>query len=327
MITIGSEADLDKLRRTTWLAGVIDSWVEQGLFDEVASRSECRLDDLPGDERALRITARILANAGLLVRRGDQWALSATGARLHEEGALGDERPMRWLRDLSRLDAVLTEGGPVANEAGQRQGSDIGVKRDDPEETRQFLQMLYRRSASSAKQTARWIDDTIDDDCHALDLGGGHGRYGRELVELGHRATLFDFPVSVDVARDLHGEQLQYTEGDFFADDLGGPYDVVLASNIVHGLSQEQNKTLMERLANVLAPGGIVVLKDMFLDEFGLWPDRAAYFGLMMLMYTDRGDSYPLTAAHEWLEKAGLVVREPVIFEGFSLVVGQRSES
>lgn len=324
MITIGSEADLDGIRRTMWLAGVIDSWAERGLFDELASQTECRLRELPGDERALRITARILANAGLLVRRGEQWALSATGARLHEEGALGDERPMRWLRDLSRLDSVLSDGGPVMDDEGEQKVSDIGVHRGEPEKTRQFLEMLYRRSATSARQTAHWIDDTIDDNSRVLDLGGGHGRYGRELVEAGHQTTLFDFPVSVDVARNLHGEQLDYIEGDFFSDDLGGPYDVVLASNIVHGLSQDQNKTLLKRISKVLNPGGVVVLKDMFLDEFGLWPDRAAYFGLLMLMYTDRGDSYSLKEAHRWLEEAGLIVREPVVFEGFSLVVGQR---
>ncbi len=327
MRKINTEADLDDVRRTTWLAGAIDSWSEAGLFAELASHDGCELAELPGDERALRITSRLLANAGLLVRHGDRWALSAAGAELYASGALGGDHAMKRLRDLARLPDVLSTGGPVPDEEGEKQGSDIGVRRDDPEETRQFLEMLYRRCATSAKQTARWVDDAIGEDCHVLDLGGGHGRYGRELVELGHKATLFDFPVSASVARDLHEDQLHYIEGDFFTDELGGPYDVVLASNIVHGLSDAQNTSLLKRVAEALTPGGIVVLKDMFLDEFGLWPDRAAYFGMLMLMYTDRGDSYPLTAAHRWIEEAGLVVKEPVVFEGFSLVVGQQPQS
>src|SRR5690606_9520379 len=110
-----------------------------------------------------------------------------------------------------------------------------------------------------------------------------------ELVELGHRATLFDKAVCVDFARELHGEALEYRVGDFFRDDLGGPYDAALLSNIVHGFSLDENRSLITRLAKALKPGGYLVMKDMFIDDLGADPENAVTFGMTMLLYTQGG--------------------------------------
>ena len=326
MDPIRNETDFDRLFDASRLMAVVDAWVERGLFADLAEGGAKRLEDLEGDERALRITARMLANRGLLVRRGDLWALSSAGEGLYESGVLGEEGAFSIYRKLPQLSEVIAEGGPVVDEEGRPQATTIGVTPEDPERTRSFLHMLHRRCEVSARATAEWIDEVASASAHILDLGGGHGRYGRELVELGHRATLFDLPVCVEVARDLNGEALDYLEGDFFEDDLGGPYDVVLASNIVHGLSERENLRLMRRIADVLAPQGMVVLKDMFLDEFGLWPPTAVHFGLLMLMYTDGGDSYSLERVNQWFEKVGLVPRKPMVFEGYALVSATKQD-
>ena len=316
---------MDRLYRSARLMAVIDGWATRGVFQKLADGGGQSLSDLPGDERALRITARILANAGLLVRHGEKWALSAAAAQLQSDGAFTSAHGASSFGNLVQMPDILKKGGPVVDESGESRSSTIGVYPDNPDKTGSFLRMLYRRSESSAKETAHWIDDGVDSSSSILDLGGGHGRYGRELVRLGHDATLFDLPLCIDVARDIHGDKLAYRGGDFFTDDLGGPYDVVFASNIVHGLAGEKNHRLIQRAADVLAPGGIVVLKDMFLDEFGLWPPRAVHFGLTMLMHTDEGDSYSLTEANTWFKQAGLTPLEPVIFDGFSLLSAKNS--
>lgn len=323
MIEIASEADIDRLTKGARLSAVVNTWAHLGLFETLAEDGPLRLSQLSGDERALRITGRMLANAGLLVRRDNRWALSASANKLVADGVLTSGRQSQRIRDLANLPEVVRQGGPVVGDDGGSRATDIGVHRDDPETTREFLEMLYRRSSASAQQTVEWIDAQIDESSSALDLGGGHGRYAREFVRRGHSATLFDFPICVEFARELHADKLEYREGDFFEDDLGGPYDVVVASNIVHGLSSDDNRRLLNRIVDVVAPGGLVVLKDMFLDEFGLWPDTAAHFGLLMLMYTESGDSYSLEDARQWFEDAGLVYERPVVFERFSLVVGK----
>lgn len=325
MITpIRTEGDLDDAVTAARLAAVVNAWASRGLFEQLAQSAPRRLDELSGDNRALRVTARILAHAGLLVRRGDEWALSSAGARLCEEGVLGSERDVEYFRQLGRLDELLEEGGPLTDGDGEDDGSKIGAHPDDSERTRRFQQMLYRRSAASARATASWSDRDFDEPAKILDLGGGHGRYGIELVERGHDVTLFDLPVSIEAARLMHGDRLEYIEGDFFEDDLGGPYDAVLASNIVHGLSDDQNCRLVERVADALAPGGRFVVKDMFFDEFETWPSSAVYFGLTMLMYTEGGDTYKLDRVHQWFKRAGLQPRDPVVFESFALAIGQR---
>lgn len=327
MKRIRNEEDLQMLRLTARLAAVIGAWAEKELFETLADAGPMRIEELSGDERALRITARVLANAGLLVHRDEQWALTPVAAELHDDEVLGRGGGLEYLQNLGRLDELLEDGGPMPDKEGDKSGTDIGVDRDDAEETRQFQEMLYRRSERSAKAAARWVDRELDEGARVLDLGGGHGRYAVELAACGHDVTLFDLPVSVKVARQMHGDALDYIAGDFFRDDLGGPYDLVFASNIVHGLSAGQNAQLVSRIAESLAPSGQVVIKDMFLDEFQNWPPSAVYFGLTMLLCTDDGDSYSLEETHDWFRAAGLVAEEPVVFERFSLAIGRLDDS
>ena len=324
MEPIRTAADIDHTFRHIRLAAVVCAWSNHGVFNALADGEARRLEELPGDPRALLVTARILGHAGLLVRRGERWALSPEGLQLQQSGALAQYESFDFFKDLSRVGEVLASGKPLNHEEGKRNPSNIGVNLEEKERSRRFLQMLYRRSEQSARLTARWVHDALGERGRVLDLGGGHGRYARELAELGHEATLFDFPMSIDLAKELHGDALRYIGGDFFEHDLGGGYDAIIASNIVHGLSPDRNITLLKRAAEALAPGGIVVLKDMFFDRLGMWPPSAAFFGLTMLMYTEAGDTYGLDEVDRWLVEAGLQPQEPVVYEGFSLAIGRK---
>lgn len=212
------------------------------------------------------------------------------------------------LRDLTRLVDVLRAGGPVRDDHGVSRATVGGVRPDDPEGSRAFLDMLYRGSERMALETFQWTRHLLPDGAaHVLDLGGGHGRYARTFADAGHRATLADLPMVVEIARDRHGEHLEYIEGNFLQKlDLGGPYDLVLLSNIVHGQSAQENAALVARLAEILRPGGVLVLKDMFLDDRERYPARAVFFGLTMLFYTEQGRSYSLSEAAGWFRAAGL---------------------
>ena len=59
-------------------------------------------------------------------------------------------------------------------------------------------------------------------------------------------------------------------------DDLGGPYHLIVMSNIVHGLGPEEMDTLMPRVRAALVPGGVLAIKDMFLDHTMARPESAA---------------------------------------------------
>jgi SAM-dependent methyltransferase len=322
---IQSEHDFDRLARAAKLLAVAAAWTELGLWDELARRKEpVALKDLPGDPRALEICAPVLAHAGLLEGGRDRWMLSAQGRALAAQGALPTRQTFEWLSDLTQLPRMLRDGGAALDPEGRPRITSGGVRPDNREATKAFLEMLHRRSGGSADTSALWLTTRIAPGAHVLDLGGGHGRYAQAFVARGFRATLFDFPLVVDLARERHGDTIAYRAGNFHQDDLGGPYDAVFLSNIVHGESPAANASLMARVARALAPGGVVILKDMFIDEQGRDPENAVFFGLTMLFYTAAGRSYSIADVAQWCAAAGFEPPETVVAETFSLVFARR---
>lgn len=324
---IKTERDLDELWRGAQAHAVIAAWTAAGALAALSDGKPRRLEDLPGNPRALARTAAILAHVGLLVGDGETWALSRTGQELLRAGVLHVSSADAAFGDLSRLDAVLREGGPSRGADGKSRVTEGGVREHDPANTRAFLDMLYRRSAESSEEVARWLGPRLAPGARVLDVGGGHGRYAQALRERGLAVTLFDRPVCVDLARERHGEALTYQSGDFLRDALGGPYQAALLSNIVHGLGPEECAGLFRRVREALAPGGLVVVKDMLLGEHGAHPVEAAFFDLTMLMYTREGRSYRVTELRELLGAAGFGSFEHVYVGDarFSLLMGRRS--
>lgn len=324
MRPIRTEDDLVALRRAAEAYAVVAGWQKLGAFAKLADGAPRPLAELGGDPRALAITAPILVHLGLLVGDGERYALSPAARELARSGALPGAAALDTFGDLSRLDAVLARGGPARRDDGSSKATTGGVREADVAASRAFMQALYRRSEHSARATAEWLAPRMPAGGHLLDLGGGHGRYARELADRGFRATIFDKPLCVDLARELHGDALAYRAGDFERDDLGGPYDAVLASNIVHGCSPDENRALVARLAAALRPGGFLVVKDMLIDDAGEGPENAALFGLTMLLYTDGGRSYRFDELAGFCRAAGLAMDGRATFESFALVFAKK---
>ena len=252
-----------------------------------------------------------------------RWSLSPTGRTLQEDGSLSFPRSS-GIPELGCLPELIAEGGPLSDKSGKSLNTAIGVRNDDPKGAHGFMDMLHRRSAAAAAETARLLAERLPDG-HVLDLGGGHGRYAFEMLEAGLRATLFDQPVCIEYATERYGDRFPVIAGDFHQDDLGGPYDAVLGSNIVHGLGEAEIRALQARLRSVIRPGGMLVWKDMFLDDTGIGPSDAALFGLSMLIFTQNGRSYSVAEMGDWLFDAGFERLEHirVADQHFSLLIAQ----
>ena len=189
------------------------------------------------------------------------------------------------------------------------------------------MAMLHRRSESCA-DVARAMTARMPDSPHVVDLGGGHGRYGDALIEAGCAVTLIDRPVILEIAQERYGDRMAYLTANFLQDDeLGGPYDGALLSNIVHGLGADENLALFRRLGRCMRPGGLVVLKDMFVDELGAHPEEATFFGLTMLMYTRQGSSYAISEIADLLVQAGFASLEHEVHvdDRYTLVMARRT--
>ncbi len=95
-----------------------------------------------------------------------------------------------------------------------------------------------------------------------LDLGGGHGLYSIALASLKPDlvSIVFDLPEVTDttcdyiIAHDMD-EQVKVFPGDFFTDDLGTGYDLILSSSNPSG----KKAAMISKIYNALAPGGIFV--------------------------------------------------------------------
>jgi 2-polyprenyl-3-methyl-5-hydroxy-6-metoxy-1,4-benzoquinol methylase len=305
-----------------WVIGakalaVVSAWNAMGLFDDLAKRP-LRVSELRADARAIRTTLPVLLHLGLLSSDGEVLRLTETAKRLVAEKALPTQRNLETLSDLGRMLEVLKHGGPLKLTTG-------GTVADDPEETERFLEMLYRLSAGTAESTFDWLERFVPAEGRVLDIGGGHGRYSRAFADRGRRATLFDFPHVVALAKKRHGDALEYLEGDFHeVEDFGGPYDLILLCNIVHSESAEQNASLIQRTMKSLRSGGWLVVRDMFLDELGRDPENAVFFGLTMLFYTQHGASPRLPEARAWLEAAGLTQISVTLLDTQQLLMGKK---
>ena len=310
MEPVRTEQDLDKLRLNATAYATIIAWSKHGLIDALMNGEVLSAHELPANADAIRNTAPVLAHLGLLIRHpgpdgSTAWSLSHSARSLVEAGVLPMGRAWAGLDDLTRLHSVLEHGGPVQDREGRSRVTSGGVVRTNPEQTKAFMDMLYRRSAVSSEETARLLAPWINEGGHALDLGGGHGRYGAALLARGMRVTLFDRSICCDIARDRYGSTISTIDGDFMTDELGGPYDLALLSNIVHGCTPDELDSILMRLRKVVVPGGAVAIKDMFLNAAMDRPESAALFGMTMLLYTEGGRSYTHPEMHEALARAG----------------------
>jgi hypothetical protein len=99
--------------------------------------------------------------------------------------------------------------------------------------------------------------------------------------------------------------RIAFLSGDFNKDELGGPYDVALMSDILHYQDFSTNAALVKRVWAHLAPCGRLVIKDRFLNETGTGPAWTTAFAVHILVNTERGDCYRTGDAIRWMEAAG----------------------
>ena len=308
--------ELTELRDLAETTATVAAACEAGVFTALAdgpatARELAERADL--DERAVGIVLPALAEAGTLERADSRFALT-DAARRHladpdSPDFVGGGLPL-WLdglRGFTRLPEVLRSGDPI-----ERPEPEDEADREEAE--REGLEKFMAGMAAAPDARVRRIVDAclerMPDARRVLDLGGGPGHMARAFVERGLRATLFDRPPVVDFVGDAYGlsevDGLELAGGDFTEDPLpDGPFDVVLVSNIVHSYAPEQNRALLDKVAGVTAPGGVVAIADFFRGR----SSRAVRFALVMLLKTEGGNTYTEDEIAGWLRGAGF--REP----------------
>jgi SAM-dependent methyltransferase len=200
----------------------------------------------------------------------------------------------------STLTECVRQGRPVAQSpSGQR----------DEASTRAFIAAMDRNAKERAAQVVRAVGNGFQ---RMLDLGGGSAAYSIAFARANPqlRVDLLDVPAVLPLTQEyIRGAELetriQTHTGDMRTAPLGQGYDLVLLSAIAHMFSPEENRDLLRRIYEALAPNGRLVLQDFILEPDKTAPDFAVLFSLNMLVNTQGGASYSEPEYDLWLRDAG----------------------
>ncbi len=261
-------------------------------------------------ERLLQagVAFRLLATAG-----DGRYALTQTSQAILAPSA-GENYIGNWLRNLdffaelfNRLEPAVLEGGPVISEVRGHLGG-------DPALTREFILAMHNYAALRGKELAATLDTS---GCRSvLDVGAGPGTYSFLLAAVNPALAigLVDLPGVLDVAREVAGRYalpnpVTYYTLDALKEPIPGQHDLVLVSNILHMLAEEESRSLIRKLYQNVAPGGSLVIQGMFLDDPATpvpqrWP---VMVDLLSLCMTEAGRNHSPAEGRLWMEGAGFV--------------------
>ncbi len=151
-----------------------------------------------------------------------------------------------------------------------------------------------------------------------LDLGGSHGLYAAECCRRrpGLQATVMDFApalaqTSMFARQAGVADRVRLLAGNFLEEPLPPEQDVVLMFNIVHGLSEAENRVLFARVFRALRPGGKVYVLDQMRDGRSGVSALARFIPLMVglnLLNETGGTVYSVSEVKAWCQ--GRRVRE-----------------
>ncbi len=270
------------------------------------------------DPRASRIVATALVGTGYLeASGGGVLRLTANGAALLDPASHGDSAGQlhleaRAMRSHLGLAEVLRQGRPLDDVSG---GDAITRER--------FLRAMRQIAAprapgSVAALGAPWGERRL------LDVGGAPGTYARAFSGAGWDVTVLDLPETLELGEaDLRDAGVACVGGDATAEIPAGPWDVVYLGNVVHLFDRATAQALIARSAAALAPGGVLAVQEVLGDLSPQGPG----FGVMMLLSTEGGESYPEADYREWMAAAGCPLeRRVALDEGWHhLLIGRRA--
>ena len=163
-----------------------------------------------------------------------------------------------------------------------------------------------------------------------IDIGGGSGSYTLAFLQAAPeiRATLFDLPEVIDIARErieaaTMMDRVTLMPGDFYADPLPSGHDFAFLSAIIHQNSLAQNCALYCKIYQALEPGGRIVVRDHVMSADHTQPLDGALFAINMLVGTAGGSTYTFDEIAGGLSSAGFSGIRQLQSKGmFSLVEG-----
>jgi ubiquinone/menaquinone biosynthesis C-methylase UbiE len=274
-----------------------------GIFEALSGRPAAgrvlarRLDADPG---RLAVLLDALAALGLLRKEGERYANADVASRFLLPGDLSKASLLLHHRDgwsdWGRLERTIRAG---------RRGR---AKEDGFREN--FIRGMEDNSRERAEAVAELFPLRPGD--RVLDLGGGAGTYAVAWARRypGADVTLFDTEATLRVTRKILKEKgaaglVRLKGGDFLEDSIGGPYDFIWVSHVLHAFPEEKCLLILRRTRRALAPGGRAAVQEFLLGEDRASPLGPALFSVHMAAVTEGGRAYTAGEVAAMLERTG----------------------
>ena len=188
-------------------------------------------------------------------------------------------------------------------------------------EVQQFLARHYAGLASLATALGGEIAQRVRIPANAerlLDVGGSHAGYSvlfcRKYPHL--HATIMDIQPGIDagariVKQTKLEERINFVCNDIVKDNFpmqfAQPFDIALYFHIAHLLPAELNMIILEKVAQTLRPGGLLIFVDQVVDQtHGSRLASLMVQFMALTMTTVGGTCYTFPTIKGWLEHVGM---------------------
>ena len=287
-----------------------------GVFAEIHKRPQVAADvarHCQADPRGIEILLEALVALGVLHRHGSTYVLPRDHAAYLVPGADGDATGMMDMAfdlypawgDLAR---GIREGAPTFPLTSD------AILKGDPDRVRRYIRAVHTSSREAARRVAEMAP--LLPGSSLLDVGGGSGIYAAEYARRtpNLKATLFDLPPTLDVARDILAAEgcedlIEFRPGDYRADPFPGPVDTILLSNLFQTESEENALHIIRKAWEALLPGGTLLVHGVMGETEGAPSEDTTFFSLMMFVVFDQGRAWSAEQISEWLAQERFGVR------------------
>jgi C-methyltransferase len=309
-------APLMQLMQGYQATALLRTGVELGVFDRLAggpATAAAVASSVGADERGVRILLDALTALGLLEGDGEGYRLSPLSAAY-----LVSSGPA-YLGSLTRIFSAdhLWERFRGLSGAVRRGGAVTEDHAETPMHPwwEEFAASVGGMAAGAAPTLAAAVAPWAGgrDRLDVLDVACGNGMYGYTVALQQPQARVWslDWPNVLATTRGVAeklgvADRVEYISGDMFEMPLGGPYDLVVMSHVLHHFDEDRCLTLLRRVAEVTRRGGRIAIQDFV--PTGGDPARdvpAHLFSVIMLVWTRQGEAHPLARLERMLAAAG----------------------
>jgi 2-polyprenyl-3-methyl-5-hydroxy-6-metoxy-1,4-benzoquinol methylase len=318
-VTAKHPKDIDWLRRTSsfFSSRIILTANNFRMFDILEGKEKtagAAAKAISADGRATELLLNSLVAIGLLEKKKGKYRNAPVASRYLVKGKT------EYQGDILRHYQILWENWS---------GLDLVMKTGQPHrrshDHESFILGMHNLALQKVKSVVGSLD--LKGVKTVLDLGGGPGTYSMGFARKKIAVTLFDLADTLKISKRLIKEagldhMVRLHSGDFTKDELGGPYDLIFISQILHAYGPEQCAAMLRKCRSSVPRGGRIVIQEFYLDETKTGPAQGALFAINMLVNTPYGRTYTPGEMTSWLKRAGFkniqqkIIKETVLITG-----------